>query len=162
MKSPAYVLVTLFVLGCKTVSQRDLDGAGTSPTVSTSTSDASPVDAAVADSGLKSLCGRAPGALASLPELNLVQGQLCIHNRQCESGTYCQDPLFLCAPGKAGAGRTGAGSCMSGDDCTSGLCVESGGGGKTCSDVCNCAQDCGGKLARCLPAPALGIAICSQ
>lgn len=94
--------------------------------------------------------------------MGLVQGMPCVHNRQCESGTFCEDPTFVCTPGVAGRGKSGITSCKSGNDCESGICVEATGGSYVCSDACDCKDDCSGSLTRCVQVPFLGIGVCAR
>ncbi len=151
-----------FADACKMVSQADLNGSGTAVLPGAAVLPTDGGDAAVGRDVGAGICKRHAGTLPRLPEVGLVQGQPCVHNRQCENGTYCEDETFVCTPGAPGAGRNGVAPCTKGNMCTSGLCVQDASKSYTCSDACECDQDCGGKLPKCVLEPTLGIGVCTR
>ena len=156
------LLPALVLASCKVVSQSDLNGAGVTAAAVATTDVGDAGDGAVVGDVGAGICKRDAGTLATLPEYNLVQGQPCVHNRQCVRGTFCDEGATVCSEGSPGAGRTGVAPCTNGNTCTSGLCVQDASNGYTCSDACDCDQDCGGKLPKCVFVGALGIWVCAR
>lgn len=85
-----------------------------------------------------------------------VRDASCGFNADCQSALRCsctEAAGCSCQPGARGTGQNGLDVCDAGamgNDCESALCVEGPGGGSYyCSDQCQTAADCTGKLPVC-------------
>lgn len=91
-------------------------------------------------------------------------GAECQFNRDCQAALRCEcdeSTGCACQPGARGAGQNGIDACDSGNQCASSVCVEGPTNGEfVCSDECESAQDCTGKLPRCIPVFGFDVPIC--
>ncbi len=123
-------------------TERQADGGGSTPTDAARPADAG-VDARDAARPKKDANG--PGAADAA----------CSFNADCQSALRCacvEGEGCTCEPGARGTGQNGVDTCngaANGADCESALCIEGQGGTFYCSDQCETAADCAGKLPLC-------------
>jgi hypothetical protein len=84
----------------------------------------------------------------------------CEVNASCAQGLRCECAAgaCMCKAGVRGEGFAGIGSCTTGNDCGSSICIDD----IVCSDFCKTEKDCGPLTPRCIGIAGFSQKICAR